>query len=163
MAQSRRDNLGEKPFEPAVPLLVGRIAIQFRQRLKPGPSTCRREIGERGREWIDASQIAKCLGAGDSLDTAGAQRRAAEVFHERRGFGKRRAGRVPLQQHELDVVLPATFAGTKRPRKLVDRPRVGRQEPLHQRLRARLKVVRRPIRAVDMHGDRIDVRLRKHL
>ena len=59
--------------------------------------------------------------------------------------------------------MPATFTGTKRPRKLIDRARVGSQQSLHQRLGARLQILRRPMRPIDVDGDRIDVRLGQHL
>ena len=63
MAQPRCDHLGEESFEPAVPLLVGRIAIRVRRQFKPGPSAGRGEIGERRGERIDACPRSLTQGA----------------------------------------------------------------------------------------------------
>ena len=163
MSQPRRDHLGEQSFKPAIPLLVGRIAVHFRYRLEARTPAGRGEISERRGERIDARPLAKGARAGDPFDAACAQCRAAESLQKGGGIGQRRAGGIPLQKHELDIMLPATLASTERPGKLIDRPRVGCQQPLHQCLRACLEIVWRSIRAVDMHGNRIDMRLRQHL
>ena len=105
----------------------------------------------------------KRLGAGESIDASGAEGVAAEALQQEGRVIERRARRIPLEQDKLHIVALPPLPGTKRPGKLIDRSGALGQHPLHQRLGARLEIVRRDRRAIELHFQRIDSGLRQHL
>ena len=115
-----------------------------------------------GREGIDARMQGEGVATGHPLDAAAAERGGADRLDEAGRAVERRPRLVPLQQHELDVVLAPPLARAKGLRKLVDRPRGLRHQPLHERLGAGLQKPWLGF-AVKTHRDRVDVRLGQHL
>jgi hypothetical protein len=158
VTKPRLHHLGQQQFEAPIPTFVG-IRRTGRPR-DAEPIECRLERRRIGRERIDAGVVEKRLAAGDPLDAPRAQHRRADLREQVDRGLEAFPRRVPLEQHELDVVLPPTLTLPEGAGELVDRARSRSQEPLHQQFRARLKIAHR---VADGHADRVDVGLGHHL
>ena len=162
MAKPGLHGFGEQPFERPVPTLSLRLSGTGGGRHGTEAAGRRLEFAGSGCERVDAGVRCEGLPAGNAIDAAGVEDRGTEGFEQVGRAVERGRRLVPFQQAELHVVLPAPLTGAKRLGELVDASRLPCQQPLHQRLGARLEKPRCGV-AVEVHRDRIDVGLRQHL